>query len=177
MKTSRILTSSTINRAGSYGAPDFIMPLAALFFTPLPARSSPCALEALRRSLSGANIPIPGGTRTRYRYNSPVLGAPVSLIGSELLHWAPALFVVNRNICNFLWYGGVGGGAGEGLRSVEVRPIPQPRACALSCPSLAVYRAGALRGSGLYNACIVGRAAFPELPSLARPSLCPVPMP
>jgi hypothetical protein len=31
---------------------------------------SHCALEALRRSVSGANIPTPGGTRTtRYRYN------------------------------------------------------------------------------------------------------------
>ena len=71
---------------------------------------------------------------------SSVLGAPASIMvrSSDLRP-----FVVNRNICNFLWYGGVEGGAGEGLRSVGVTPIPQPRACALSCPSLAVYRAGA----------------------------------
>src|SRR5215208_3813867 len=76
---------------------------------------------------------------------SSVLGAPASIMvrSSDLRP-----FVVNRNICNFLWYGGVEGGAGEGLRSVGVTPIPQPRACALSCPSLAVYRAGELfRGS------------------------------
>src|SRR5215210_4743134 len=41
-----------------------IMPLAALFFTPLPARSSLCALEALRRSVGGASMTTPGGTRT-----------------------------------------------------------------------------------------------------------------
>jgi hypothetical protein len=46
-------------------------------------------------------------------------------------------FVVDRNICNFMWYGGV---AGEGLRSVGVSP---PRLIqelsALSCPSLDIY--------------------------------------
>src|SRR5215208_5100769 len=43
-------------------------------------------------------------------------------------------FVIDRNICHFLSYGGV---AGEGLRSVGVEPpSPHPRACALSCPSL-----------------------------------------
>jgi hypothetical protein len=67
--------------------------------------------------------------------------------------------------CGMVWLRGI---TGEGLRSVGVAPIPQPRACALSCPSLAVYRAGALWGSGLYNAHVVGRAA----PPLARPSLC-----
>src|SRR5215210_7133265 len=41
-----------------------IMPLAALFFTPLPARSSLCALSALRRSVCGENMTTPGGTRT-----------------------------------------------------------------------------------------------------------------
>jgi hypothetical protein len=32
--------------------------------------------------------------------------------------------------------------AGEGLRSVGVDPSPHPRACALSCPSLAIYGPG-----------------------------------
>src|SRR5215208_4627532 len=41
-----------------------IMPLAALFFTPLPARSSLCALEALRWVVGGATMTTPGGTRT-----------------------------------------------------------------------------------------------------------------
>src|SRR5215212_9225190 len=60
-------------------------------------------------------------------------------------------FVVDRNICNFLWYGGVVRGVvGEGLRSVGVVPILQPGACALSCPSLAVYRAGAFGLRPLY---------------------------
>src|SRR5215204_3069524 len=41
-----------------------IMPLAALFFTPLPARSSLCALEALRWVVGGETMTTPGGTRT-----------------------------------------------------------------------------------------------------------------
>ena len=45
-----------------------IMAVAALFF-PLPARPSPCALEALRWVVGGENMTTPGGTRTRYRYN------------------------------------------------------------------------------------------------------------
>jgi hypothetical protein len=62
------------------------MPLAALFFTPLPARSSLCALEALRWVVGGANIPTPGGVGTPPKacYNFPVLGTPASNMGSEL---------------------------------------------------------------------------------------------
>ncbi len=41
-----------------------IMPLAALFFTPLPARSSLCVLEALRWVVGGETMTTPGGTRT-----------------------------------------------------------------------------------------------------------------
>ena len=43
-----------------------IMPLAALFFTPLPARSSLCILEALRWVVGGATMTTPGGTRTHH---------------------------------------------------------------------------------------------------------------
>src|SRR5215208_5443738 len=82
-------------------------------------------------------------------------------------------FVVDRNSCHFLWYGVV---AGEGLRSVGAnREPPNPRACALSCPSPAIYGPGSLGHLtrpfalphpealsppplwSLYNACIVGR--------------------
>jgi hypothetical protein len=38
--------------------------LAALFFTPLPARSSLCALEALRWGVGGESMTTLGGTRT-----------------------------------------------------------------------------------------------------------------
>jgi hypothetical protein len=50
------------------------------------------------------------------------------------------------------------------------KPSPHPRACALSCPSLAVYRAGAF-GLRPYNACVVGRVVLCPLPR-TRPSLC-----
>jgi hypothetical protein len=39
----------------------------------------------------------------------------------------PPLFVVDRNICNFLWYGGVEGGAGEGLRSAGEEALPSSK--------------------------------------------------
>src|SRR5215208_5257220 len=81
-----------------------------------------------------------GGFVARTRFG--VFGQAMSRYGSRTLR--RGFFVVDRNICNFLWYGGVVRGVvGEGLRSVGVVPILQPGACALSCPSLAVYRAGA----------------------------------
>src|SRR5829696_3512363 len=95
----------------------------------------------------------PGGTRT------PCQSVPATppCSAHRLLSWGrsfqsawPRPFVVDRNICNFLCYGGVEGGVGEGLRSVGVVPILQPGACALSCPSLAVYRAGAFGLRPLY---------------------------
>jgi hypothetical protein len=50
------------------------------FLAPLPARPSLCALSALRGTLGGATMSIPGGAGTTH---PPVLGAPASLIGSE----------------------------------------------------------------------------------------------
>jgi hypothetical protein len=65
-------------------------------------------------------------------------------------------FVVDRNIRHFLWCGGV---AGEGLRSVGVKPRPHPRASALSCPSSAI--------------CGPGKSPVGQpRPVAARPSLC-----
>src|SRR5215212_1701266 len=52
------------------------------------------------------------------------------------------------------------------------KPSPHPRACALSCPSPFTGR-GILRGSGLYNGCIVGRVVVGHPPT-TRPSLCPL---
>src|SRR5215207_7049073 len=43
-----------------------IMAVAALFF-PLPARPSPCALEAVRWVVGGEKMTTPGGMRTRYK--------------------------------------------------------------------------------------------------------------
>jgi hypothetical protein len=57
-------------------------------------------------------------------------------------------FGLDRNIRHFLWYGGV---AGDGLRSVEEEAplLIQER---VLYPAHRHLRAGALRGSGLYNA-------------------------
>jgi hypothetical protein len=66
--------------------------------------------------------------------------------------------------------------AGEGLRSVGVEPPPLIQERVLY-PAHRHLRAGALRGSGLYNdACVVGRVVL-YLLLATRPSLCRAPMP
>src|SRR5829696_3489176 len=58
----------------------------------------------------------------------------------------PRPFVVDRNICHFLWYSGV---AGEGLRSVGADgELPTKSVCSI-LPIAHHLRAGALRGPGL----------------------------
>src|SRR5215213_11687561 len=74
-------------------------------------------------------------------------------------------FVVDRNIRHFLWYGGV---AGEGLRSDAVDVLPLSRSVCSILPIARHFRAGVLRGSGLYTA--VGRSVL--LSPFARPVLC-----
>src|SRR5215211_2911961 len=63
-----------------------IMPLAALFFTPLRAWSSLCALEALRWVVGGETMTTPGGTRT------PCQSVPATppCSAHRLLSWAGA---------------------------------------------------------------------------------------
>jgi hypothetical protein len=49
--------------------------------------------------------------------------------------------VVDRNICHFMWYGGV---QAVVLGRVGRKPSPHPRACALSCPSPTIRGPGSL---------------------------------
>src|SRR5215210_4486505 len=61
-------------------------------------------------------------------------------------------FVVNRNICNFLWYGGFARGVvGEGLRSVEVTPSPNQERVLYPARRSPFIEPG-LSGSGLFHA-------------------------
>jgi len=56
-------------------------------------------------------------------------------------------FVVDRNVCHFLWCSGV---AGEGLRSVGADgELPTKSVCSI-LPNAHYLRAGVLRGSGLF---------------------------
>ena len=72
-----------------------MMPLAA----PGPhaaARPSLCALEAVRVICGGASMTTPGGART----TPHVLGAPASIMGSELsAYLAPILFLALIHEC------------------------------------------------------------------------------
>ena len=60
-----------------------------------------------------------------------------------------------RLAARFLWYGGVEGGVGEGLRSVEVKPSPNQERVLYPAHRSPFMEPG-LSGSGLYTA--LGRA-------------------
>ena len=95
--------------------------------------------------------------------------APLRSQAGSLSGFRP--FGVDRNICHFLWYGGV---AGDGLRSVgdEAPLLIQER---VLYPAHRHLRAGALRGSGLF---VYSSGNLIEIKSLralvVRPLLPPV---
>jgi hypothetical protein len=145
-----------------------------LTYLSFPARPLLCALEALRWVVGGASMTTPGGAGTPRKacYNFlHVLGPPASLIGSQLSRTGLRPFVANRNICNFLWYGGVARGvAGEGLRSVGMSPIGPNQERVLYPARRSPFKGrGILRGVPDFIM-LVSLAAL--LPPLARPSHC-----
>jgi hypothetical protein len=100
--------------------------------------------------------------------NFPVRGAQASIMGRSSHARGVRPFVANRNICHFLWYGGV---AGEGLRSVGADgELPIQERVLYPAPRSPFIGPG-LSGSGLYNVCIVGRVVLPSL-ATTWPSLC-----
>ena len=59
----------------------------------------------------------------------------------------PQIETLNRNICNFVWYGVVERGvAGEGLRSVGVEALPSSKSVCSILPLARHLRAGASYG-------------------------------
>ncbi len=82
MKTSRILPSSTINRAGVLRGSGLYNSLGRAG-APTLARPSLCALSALRRTSGGASMTIPGGRAPPLCTSvaSSVLGASASIMG------------------------------------------------------------------------------------------------
>ena len=66
-------------------------------------------------------------------------------------------FVVDRNICNFVWYGGV---AGEGLRSVGEEALLSSKSMCSILPIARLLRAGILRGSGFFYDSAFARGAL-----------------
>src|SRR5215212_2575188 len=79
-------------------------------------------------------------------------------------------FVVDRNICNFLWYGGVARGvAGEGLRSVGM-PIPNQERVLYPAPRSTLKGRGILRGPGPLIWSIGAKEGRPRPLHIRRPT-------
>src|SRR5215213_2840095 len=102
-----------------------------------------CALCALRGTSGGATMSIPGGAGTTH---PPVLGTPASLIGSEPPQPPVRGSDLLSQIETFVTFCGMVGLRG-GLRAKVLGRLgrklsPHPRACALSCPSSAIYGPG-----------------------------------
>jgi hypothetical protein len=84
---------------------------------PSSARPMLCALSALRGTSSSATMYPPVGRAHRYVHmcRKSTCARRIGFYhGSELPRTGLRPFVLDRNICSFLWYGGV---AGDGLRS------------------------------------------------------------
>jgi hypothetical protein len=108
---------------------------------------------------------------------SSVLGAPASIMGSELPSNGLQPFVVDRNIRHFLWYGVV---AGDGLRSVGEEALPSSKSVcsilpiAICGPVLSVAPASIMLPLAALALPIVPGAAF-ALPQSYGASAFPLP--
>jgi hypothetical protein len=113
----------------------------------------------------------PSGEGTGGRLPPPVLGAPALSWGRSFQSTWLRPFVLDRNICNFLWYGVVEGG-------LRAKVLGRLGWCPSSNQEHVLYPAHrspfigpGLSGSGLYNVlwprCFLSYPSFP-----ARPSLC-----
>jgi hypothetical protein len=91
------------------GSGFYIMPVGRTFLTPLPARPSRLALEALRGASGGATMVTLGGAGTPRKASSPVPGAPASLmgVGVSLATWIcpPPCRLVCANCTEFRPWG------------------------------------------------------------------------
>jgi hypothetical protein len=67
-------------------------------------------------------------------------------------------------IATFVAFCGMVGLRAKVLGRLGRKPSPHPRACALSCPSLVVYRAGVLQGGLRPLYCLQGRMSFRLIP-------------
>src|SRR5215212_5901732 len=121
------------------------MAVAVLSLTPL---SAAYALRPLRVAWNlgwcDHEYPRWGGhnpsSRARHTGFSHRVGAPTT----PRAGFRP--FVANRNICNFLWYGGVERGvAGVGLRSVGEEALPSSKSVCSILPIVRHLRAGVSR--------------------------------
>jgi hypothetical protein len=98
--------------------------------------------------------------------NTPVLGVPASIMGRSFQSTWLRPFVVNRNICNFLWYGGFA--RGERVKVLGRLGCPSPTKSL--CSILPIAR----RLSGRGVAAPALRIAPPDAlsPPPSRSSVC-----
>src|SRR5215213_3503010 len=120
---------------GAFGLRPLYCPWPRFVDTPPWRGPSHCALCALRRTSGGATMTIPGGAGTTH---PPVLGAPASLIGSELsVYLAPPqcyAAIIDAPL--------LGKRKGAGVHYCEAPALPR----ALNRPATRCYRSGC-RGS------------------------------
>src|SRR5215218_10646401 len=100
-----------------------------------------CALSALRGTSGGATMSIPGRAGTTH---PPVLGTPASLIGSEPPQPPVRGSDLLSQIETFVTLCGMVGLRAKVLGQMGWTTSPYQRACALSCPSPAIYGPGSL---------------------------------
>ncbi len=83
-------------------------------------------------------------------------------------------FVVERNICHFC---GMVGLRAKVLGRLGRKPSPHPRASALSCPSLDIYRPELPDGAPAFMMLPLLAASWEDGGIRRGPSLCPAPIP
>src|SRR5215210_361006 len=100
--------------------------------------------SALRGTSGGASMTTPGGAGTPLRARRTGFYHRVGAPTTPRAGFRP--FVANRNICNFMWYGGVERGvAGVGLRSVGEEALPSSKSVCSILPIVRHLRAGVSR--------------------------------
>src|SRR5215204_6599224 len=139
-----------IRRPGLSGSGLYNAPSRALLPTPCSQAFALCPLcLAQERLWCDHDYPRWGAhTSTESTVTFSVLGAPVSLIGSEPPHppvrGSDLLSQIETfvTLCGMVWLRG--GLRAKVLGRLGRKLFPHPRACALSCPLLAIYGPGSL---------------------------------
>jgi hypothetical protein len=146
-------SSTLIDRAGALRSSGFYTLLGRASLTNLS--SAVFRFAPLKRCAGSSGTrpylpPVGHAHHGKHCCNTPVLGSPASIMGSELPRTGLRPFAQIETfvtLCGMVWV------RAKVLGQMGWTTSPYLRAGALSCPSLAIYRAGVLWGSGLFALC------------------------